>query len=382
MKNDRPSSSNQDIVSDKRHSRARRRLLQSLAASGTAVTVKALPQNWAKPVLDATLLPVHAVSTCVAETVSCQVSTIDHTSNDSGPDLPGLPLIGGNNNTTDGTIRGIVDPGNPECGSLAQFDGITDQVSLAVSATVNPPCAATLLASLADTDGVYSLESPASQPGVVDPVTGVVAFPAVLVGIDVAGFTVETNNQTANADLDLRVRVAGVQDCIIDIRFTEGFFCQEPAICLATGTPILRSGSHYEKIEDLEIGDLVAGVSRDGTRIYTVVTKVIRQHMRKDHYVINGTLKITDDHPVLIQKDDASVWCRVDGLNQGDQMRTLNGTVPVREIEYRALPLETVYIATQCGNFIAAAGGENYIVKSDYAEAAERLERGQHKVFA
>ena len=82
---------------NERHNRARRRLLQSLAAGGAAVSVKTLPEPWAKPVLDTTTLPAHAQSTCALECAVSTVSTVSSHSIDFEGDfsINGFPLSGG-----------------------------------------------------------------------------------------------------------------------------------------------------------------------------------------------------------------------------------------------------------------------------------------------
>jgi len=152
--------------------------------------------------------------------------------------------------------------------------------------------------------------------------------------------------------------------------------------CLAHGTPILTPGNRYRAIDSLQIGDLVTAIDQDGTSLFTVVTKVITQHMRSDFYTVNGALRITDDHPVLVERDQSLVWCRVDDLVVGDFVQSLNGNVEIKSLEYHDQPLETVYVETQCGNFIALADSDHYVVKSNYAEAAERLQQGEEMAFA
>jgi hypothetical protein len=104
--------------------------------------------------------------------------------------------------------------------------------------------------------------------------------------------------------------------------------------------------------------------------------------MRADYYTINGNLRITDDHPVLVARDQSLAWCRVDNLVVGDQIRSLDKFVEITSLEHHDQPLETVYIETQSGNFIAMAGSDHYVVKSNYAAATERLKPGELMAFA
>ena len=155
-----------------------------------------------------------------------------------------------------------------------------------------------------------------------------------------------------------------------------------PQTCLAHGTHVLTPGNSYRAVDSLQIGDLVTALDHDGTSIFSVVTKVITHHMRSDSYTINGDLRITDDHPVLVARGQSLVWCRVDGLKVGDHIRSLNDFVEIITLDHHSQPLETVYLETQCGNFIAMAGSDHYVVKSNYAEGSERLQEGEEQAFA
>ena len=149
---------------------------------------------------------------------------------------------------------------------------------------------------------------------------------------------------------------------------------------LAYDTPILLPGKNYRTIDTLQIGEMVSALDQDGSAIFTVVTRVVTQHMRNAYYTINAQLRITDDHPMLAMRDDALVWDRVDGLNVGDRIKSVDGFVEIDSIEFHDERLETVYVETQCGNFIAKAGPDHYVVKSTYAR--KRLGKGEILAFA
>jgi len=107
----------------KRHGRARRRLLQSIAAGSAAITVKNLPERWSRPVLDTSILPVHAQATSCA--LSCRISTVNpNQADEGGATVSGFPLSGG------------------QTGSVRRFDA--DHPSTftvtGINATVDPNC--------------------------------------------------------------------------------------------------------------------------------------------------------------------------------------------------------------------------------------------------
>jgi len=212
-----------------RHARSRRRLLQSLAVGGAAVTVKAVPEQWAKPALDVSILPVHAQATCQANSLNCTVTDIDFDGSADGPESVSSspPLVGGNNDSVDSTIGRIADPGGTPCGGTWVGDSVAG-ISFGVSATIDPPCAPVrLTASLeSNNNTVFSLDSGQSQNGVVDPISGAVAFNLVNVGFDLNGHTVD-GTENFSATLDIRVQSSGLPDCVIDIAFNENLHCTE-----------------------------------------------------------------------------------------------------------------------------------------------------------
>ena len=86
--------------------------------------------------------------------------------------------------------------------------------------------------------------------------------------------------------------------------------------------------------------------------------------------------------PVLVARNHSLVWCRVDDLVVGDRIRSLNSFIDIASLEYHDQPLETVYLETQTGNFVAMAGSDHYVVKSTYAEQSERLLKNEQIAFA
>jgi hypothetical protein len=343
-------------MADKKSNESRRKLLKSIAAGGGAVIAgKSLPEKWSRPVVDSVMLPAHAVTSLVEQYTSL-ISA--QTENDS--------LFA---NALDGLV--------PE--AQAQRQVVREQTCI----SLNPDGSVMV-------DGLIF-----NRRGLAYQVT---ASP-VWIGAEPAKMNLAACQRN---QITTTVKVTDISDGIargyylldgpqggdkVDFYCPAGA-CSAPACplppinCLAHDTHILTPGNNNRVIDSLQVGDIVTGIDQDGTSIYTVVTKVITQHIRTDFYTINGDLRITDDHPVLVTRDQSLVWCRVDQLVVGDQIRSINGYIDISSLEYRDQPLETVYVETQCGNFIAMAGSEYYVVKSNYAEDAERLQQGEVKTFA
>jgi len=99
MKNDNGSSGKSRSRKMTHRARARRQLMKSLAAGGgVVVTGKLVPEEWKKPVLEHTILPVHAqASQCCEGTSALTCSAADVRESDivrgSGPYSPNGPVV-------------------------------------------------------------------------------------------------------------------------------------------------------------------------------------------------------------------------------------------------------------------------------------------------
>jgi hypothetical protein len=150
-----------------------------------------------------------------------------------------------------------------------------------------------------------------------------------------------------------------------------------PWICLLEGSMIVMASGRRQRIETLELGDHVRCLDEETGRstAATRVTRVIRQHPRETYYLINGELRITNDHPVLVANNRKLAWVRTDALSTGDRIWSPEGEVTVRTIVNLPVPAMTVYVETQTGNFVVAGEARNYVVSGNYAakEALDRL---------
>jgi len=198
----------------RQHNRSRRRLLQSLAVGGTAITVKSLPEKWAKPVLDTTIVPAHAECTNVAVTLTCEIDQPDYDWATVGffPNTSGPWLAGG----ATGSI-GSLDP-TPTNVQTVQFS-FGDVV-----ATVNPPAAGpvTLNANFlgGDNGGTLGI-SPMNQT--LTPDGGGVAKVKDSGVPVVVGFS-SPDDGFRTATMRFEFSAACANPCTIDVVFAEDFF--------------------------------------------------------------------------------------------------------------------------------------------------------------
>jgi len=210
---------------DTRHGRARRRVLQSIAVGGAAVSVKSLPEQWAKPVLDTAMLPVHAQSTCQAQSLSCGVINMVNNAGDANLD-PDPPVTCGGSSAVDR----IADFGTlplPPCGNSPNLNVLTTTMSFVVTATVNPPCAPVDLDTNLTGSDNFSLGSGSSQSGVVDPDSGAVAFNNVVVNFTPPATINDPAGEDYAANMVLTFASPGAGNRTINISFSENFGCND-----------------------------------------------------------------------------------------------------------------------------------------------------------
>jgi hypothetical protein len=125
-------------------------------------------------------------------------------------------------------------------------------------------------------------------------------------------------------------------------------------ICLTENMKVKRNGV-IDFVTKVQVGDIVDN---------TVVTEVLHKHMREGYYVVNGELKITNDHPVLANGS----WKRTEDLVLGDYIND----VKVASIEYIEQVTPTVYIGTEADRYTVYTEGATYTVHGQYKNALKK----------
>jgi hypothetical protein len=125
-------------------------------------------------------------------------------------------------------------------------------------------------------------------------------------------------------------------------------------ICLTEDMKVKRNGV-IDFVTKVQVGDIVDN---------TIVTEVLHKHMREGYYKINGELKITNDHPVLVN----GLWKRTEDLVLGDYINN----VLVTSLEYVEQVTPTVYIGTAEDRYDVYTEGEVYIVHGQYKNALKK----------
>ena len=138
---------------------------------------------------------------------------------------------------------------------------------------------------------------------------------------------------------------------------SEGFGSGDDAaapICLTEDMKVKRNGV-VDFVTKVQVGDIIGN---------TVVTEVLHKHMREGYYVVNGELKITNDHPVLAN----GLWKRTEDLVLGDYINN----VEVTSLEYIEQVTPTVYIGTADDRYDVYTEGEVYTVHGQYKNALNK----------
>lgn len=138
--------------------------------------------------------------------------------------------------------------------------------------------------------------------------------------------------------------------------------------CLVEGSLVLRPNGTAVSVETCKVGQSLA--SLDGT---TRISDVWLDHMRDQYFVINGELRITNDHPVLIWRSHGPAWCHVDRLTVGDVMVSPHSRIPVGRIERIEQVVPTVYIETEHDSYFACGAMGPYVVHGRYGKIAAQM---------
>ena len=125
-------------------------------------------------------------------------------------------------------------------------------------------------------------------------------------------------------------------------------------MCLTEDMKVKLNGV-IDFVTNVKVGDIV-----DNTR----VTEVLHKHMREGYYVVNGELKITNDHPVLANGS----WKRTEDLVLGDYINN----VEVTSLEYVDQVTPTVYIGTAEDRYDVYTEGQVYTVHGQYENTIKK----------
>jgi len=108
--------------------------------------------------------------------------------------------------------------------------------------------------------------------------------------------------------------------------------------CFAAGTLIDKADGEKAPIEIIAPGDLVLAYSeKDQSRVVAQVSDIMQPRMVESYYLINGSIRVTGEHPFYVNGS----WVKAQELVPGDLLRgTDDMPVIVGSIEYLEAPLK------------------------------------------
>jgi hypothetical protein len=139
--------------------------------------------------------------------------------------------------------------------------------------------------------------------------------------------------------------------------------------CLVAGSKVVVSRSgQMRRVEDLRIGDELLCYDRQTRQIVaSPITYLLRDHARDHHFLVNSSLAITGDHPVLVSEGGRAIWRQIQDTRVGDAVFGREGLTRIDQVTRIAGVVNTFYIETASRNFLAEASGQTFLVSGDYA---------------
>tara|TARA_B100000131_G_scaffold107675_1_gene104462 strand:+ start:13066 stop:17235 length:4170 start_codon:yes stop_codon:yes gene_type:complete len=125
-------------------------------------------------------------------------------------------------------------------------------------------------------------------------------------------------------------------------------------VCLLEDMMVLVNGV-LSTVDKVKLGDTVGN---------GIVNEVIHKHMRTGYYIINNELKITNDHPVMVNNS----WKKTEEVQVGEY---ING-VEVKSIKYISQVVPTVYIGIDKESFDVYCEDNSYTVHGNYKQALKK----------
>ena len=131
-----------------------------------------------------------------------------------------------------------------------------------------------------------------------------------------------------------------------------------PSVCLTNDMLVKvlheTTSATLTRVYDIEIGDKIW--SNSG---WTKVVNIIKDHPREGFYLLDDWLEITNDHPILVDKDGDIEWILAEDY-EGSKT-------------YNEGNVNTVYVETEHGSFevFNEAGDNTFTVSGDYAKRGD-----------
>ena len=138
-----------------------------------------------------------------------------------------------------------------------------------------------------------------------------------------------------------------------------------PPTCFLAGTKIALADCTEKNIEDIKVGDEVKAFDTDKNEVIDSIVSNVFVHPNTDGYfIINNNIKVTGDHPLLVDGD----WRSVDNINVGDTLQHLHGAHTIVDLIERVDEVVTTY------NFEIESEYHNYFANNILAHNSKTIE--------
>ena len=95
--------------------------------------------------------------------------------------------------------------------------------------------------------------------------------------------------------------------------------------CFLSGTPILLADGSLKPIEAVKVGDLVMAFDEKTKTLKQNKVKETFTHEAENYLIINGSLKVTENHPVYSEGQ----WVEIGTLEVGDELLNAQGELTI-----------------------------------------------------
>jgi hypothetical protein len=113
-----------------------------------------------------------------------------------------------------------------------------------------------------------------------------------------------------------------------------------------------------KQISEIQVGDIVKSYDVDSGRVVDKAVVSTKNGQSDHYYIINGDLRVTPPHPFYTVDKG---WVPVEGLQVGDQIRSIYGTTTIASVEC-VLEGQAIYNigVEEFGNFFVSANGDDF----------------------
>ncbi len=128
--------------------------------------------------------------------------------------------------------------------------------------------------------------------------------------------------------------------------------------CFAAGTQVLMADGSLKDIAELAVGDQLLSRDPTGGELRPVAVEKVYQAGQPEHYLINGTLRVTGTHPFMLEQGATRSAAE---LRPGDVVQGRDATLTIRSAEKIATESEVFNLTVSDTHTFFVSGGDKDI---------------------